>query len=78
MYSLGNGNGFSVQEVIDVVKNVVAKDGNHLTVKEGGRRAGDPAILVADATKDLNWQPSYNKLDTIIEYACAWEKQQAC
>ena len=81
MYNLGNGNGFSVQEVIDVVKNVVAKDGNHLTVKEGQRRAGDPAILVADATKateELNWQPIYNNLENIVEHAWAWEKQQAC
>ncbi|MEA1987690.1 MAG: UDP-glucose 4-epimerase GalE [Pseudomonadota bacterium] len=81
MYNLGNGNGFSVQEVIDVVKNVVAKDGNHLTIKEGERRAGDPAILVADATKatkDLNWQPTYNNLELIVKHAWAWEKQQTC
>jgi len=80
MYNLGNGNGFSVQEVIDVVKNVVAKDGKNLTVKEGERRAGDPAILVADATKaskELKWQPTYNKLDVIIEHAWDWEKKLA-
>ncbi|MBN2866559.1 MAG: UDP-glucose 4-epimerase GalE [Thiotrichales bacterium] len=81
MYNLGNGNGFSVQEVIEVVKKVVAKDGNSLTVKEGERRAGDPAILVADATKatqDLNWKPTFNNLETIVEHAWAWEKRQAC
>ncbi|MEA1988869.1 MAG: hypothetical protein U9N57_06640 [Pseudomonadota bacterium] len=46
----------------------------------GLSRAGDPAILVADATKatkDLNWQPAYNNLETIVEHAWAWEKQQA-
>lgn len=78
MYNLGNGNGFSVQEVIDVVKAVVEKDGKSLTVEHGERRPGDPAILVADAkkaTKELNWQPQYNNLQTIIEHAWNWEKQ---
>jgi len=77
MYNLGNGNGFSVQEVIDVVKNVVAKDGKNLTVKEGERRAGDPAILVADATKatqGLNWHPTFTNLEKIVEHAWAWEQ----
>lgn len=80
MYNLGNGNGFSVQEVIAVVKKVVAQDGESLVVKEGARRAGDPAILVADAQKaikELNWQPIYNNLETIVEHAWAWEKQLA-
>ncbi|MEA1988132.1 MAG: hypothetical protein U9N57_02840 [Pseudomonadota bacterium] len=63
-----------------MVKNVVARDSNHLTVKEGERHAGDPAILVTGATKatkDLNWQPTYNNLELIVEHAWAWEKQQA-
>ncbi len=80
MYNLGNGNGFSVQQVIDVVRQVVAKDDCSLTVEEGARRAGDPAVLVADskkATKELNWRPTYNNLETIIEHAWAWEKQTA-
>ncbi len=78
MYNLGNSNGFSVQEVIDVVKTVVAKDNKSLTVNEGERRAGDPAILVADAkkaTQELQWKPIYNNLEKIIEHAWAWEKQ---
>jgi UDP-glucose 4-epimerase len=78
MYNLGNGNGFSVQEVIDVVKTVVSKDNKTLTVNEGERRAGDPAILVADAkkaTQELQWKPVYNNLEIIIEHAWAWEKK---
>ena len=80
MYNLGNGNGFSVQQVIDQVKAVVAKDNKILTVEEGARRAGDPAVLLADATKatqELDWQPNYNNLEVIIEHAWSWEKKLA-
>jgi UDP-glucose 4-epimerase len=79
-YNLGNNQGFSVQQVIDVVKNVVAFDGYELLVKEGEKRKGDPAILVADATKakeELNWQPIYTDLDVIIHHAWNWEKKLA-
>jgi len=78
MYNLGNGNGFSVKEVIDAVTDVVKNDNKTLTVNEGERRAGDPAILVADAqkaTSELNWKPTFNNLETIIEHAWAWEKK---
>ncbi|GAB6069225.1 UDP-glucose 4-epimerase GalE [Thiomicrorhabdus hydrogeniphila] len=77
-YNLGNGQGFSVQQVIDAVVKVVAKDRYSLTVEDGERRAGDPAILVADATQAKNllgWKPKYADLETIIEHAWAWEKQ---
>ncbi len=77
-YNLGNGQGFSVQQVIDVVQTVVLEDGCSLLVEEGERRVGDPAILVADATqakKVLNWQPEYADLEIIIRHAWAWEKQ---
>jgi len=77
-YNLGNGNGFSVEEVIAVVKKVVAEDGYSLDVKMGERRLGDPATLVADATlvtKELNWLPNYNDLEAIIRHAWAWEKR---
>ncbi|WP_019556944.1 UDP-glucose 4-epimerase GalE [Thiomicrorhabdus arctica] len=80
MYNLGNGCGFSVQQVIDVVKNVVAEEGRSLTVEEGKRRPGDPAALVADATKakqELNWQPQYEDVKTIVGHAWAWEKKLA-
>ncbi|WP_024850595.1 UDP-glucose 4-epimerase GalE [Hydrogenovibrio kuenenii] len=76
-YNLGNGHGFSVQQVIDVVKKVVAEDGCNLVVEEGERRAGDPAVLVADsslARQTLGWQPKYGDLETIVRHAWAWEK----
>jgi len=77
-YNLGNGQGFSVQQVIDVVQKVVAEDGRTLVVNTGERRLGDPGVLVADATlakKVLNWTPEYADLETIIRHAWAWEKQ---
>jgi UDP-glucose 4-epimerase len=46
-------------------------------VEDGERRAGDPAVLVADATQAksiLNWQPKFADLETIIRHAWQWEK----
>ena len=74
-YNLGNGNGFSVQEVIAAVERVTGKA---VTVVNAPRRAGDPARLVADATLaryELGWQPMYADLDTIVEHAWAWERK---
>ncbi|RUR45997.1 UDP-glucose 4-epimerase GalE [Vreelandella populi] len=79
-FNLGNGLGYSVQQVIDAVQRVVAEDGYSLKVEEGERRAGDPARLVADATlakRELGWQPQYADLPTIIRHAWAWEKKLA-
>ena len=75
-YNLGNGNGFSVQEVIDAAKQVT---GRHIPVQHAPRRAGDPARLVADATQarqKLGWQPQYADLATIVQHAWAWEQKQ--
>jgi len=77
-YNLGNGQGYSVQRVIDAVSRVVAEDGRTLRVEEGVRRPGDPAVLVADASlarRELGWQPRYTELDAIIGHAWAWEKR---
>jgi UDP-glucose 4-epimerase len=79
-YNLGNGQGYSVQQVIEAVQQVVAEDDFTLEVKEGERRAGDPAVLVADATlarRELGWQPQYAELDIIIRHAWAWERARA-
>lgn len=73
VYNLGNGNGFSVQEVIDTAERVT---GRKIQVVNGTRRAGDPARLVADsrlARKNLSWKPQYTDLTTIIEHAWHWE-----
>jgi UDP-glucose 4-epimerase len=79
-FNLGNGEGFSVQQVIDVVESVVGEDGCSLMVETGERRPGDPAVLVADASKAkavLNWQPAFADLETIVRHAWSWEKQLA-
>lgn len=70
-YNLGTGQGFSVQQVIDVAREVTQID---FPVLEGKRRAGDPAILVANAARaiqELKWQPQYSDLKTIVQHA--WE-----
>lgn len=79
-FNLGNGVGFSVKQVIDAAKAIVAAEGFNINVKTAERRPGDPAVLVADATQakaTLNWQPQYPQLDTIIHHAWAWEKKRA-
>jgi UDP-glucose 4-epimerase len=76
-YNLGNGNGFSVKEVIDTANSVT---GREIPVVYGDRRAGDPARLVADssaAREHLNWKPAYADLARIIEHAWQWERKQA-
>jgi UDP-glucose 4-epimerase len=74
-YNLGNGNGFSVLEVIESARRVT---GHAIPFVIGARRAGDPPVLVADATaarERLGWQPRYAGLDTIVAHAWAWERQ---
>ena len=73
VYNLGNGNGFSVAEVIAAARRVT---GCTIPVTDQARRAGDPPRLVADARRAraaLNWRPQYDTLDTIIAHAWAWE-----
>ncbi|TBW54652.1 UDP-glucose 4-epimerase GalE [Marinobacter halodurans] len=70
----GYGRGFTVREVIEVVKRL---SGNDFPVTETDRRAGDPAALMADnskITRTLGWQPDYDDLDTIVGTALAWEE----
>jgi UDP-glucose 4-epimerase len=72
-YNLGNGQGFSVQEVIDAAREVT---GDKIKVVDAARRGGDPARLVANsaaAQKALDWQPARYNLETIIEDAWRWE-----
>lgn len=79
-YNLGNGQGYSVQQVIEAVHQIVSKDGCKLKVEEGSRRPGDPARLVADATlarQELGWEPLYTELDIIIRHAWKWEQKAA-
>lgn len=72
-YNLGNGNGFSVQEVIDAAQKVTLRK---IAVNDSPRREGDPARLVANsqaARNALNWQPARHDLDTIIQDAWRFE-----
>jgi UDP-glucose 4-epimerase len=72
-YNLGNGQGYSVKEVIQVAERISNKT---IPVKYGPRRAGDPARLVANADKiqqDWGWSPRFAKLEQIIEHAWQWE-----
>jgi len=75
--NLGNGNGFSVQEVIDTARRVT---GRAIKVEDAPRRLGDPARLVADASRArevLGWAPAYTKLERILEDAWRWELRQS-
>ena len=72
IFNLGNGVGFTVKEVIEKAKEVTDKD---IKVVEEGRRAGDPAVLIASsdkAKKVLGWCPEYDSLDAIISTAWKW------
>lgn len=68
-FNLGNGGGFSVNEVIETARAVT---GRAIKIAHRSRREGDPAVLVADATaarKVLGWQPEYSRLELILEHA---------
>lgn len=74
-FNLGNGNGFSVQEVINTARRVT---GCEILVVDAPRRPGDPPRLVAEASKArsvLGWQPRFGDLETIVAHAWAWEQK---
>lgn len=74
VYNLGNGEGYSVKEVIEVAEEVVGKE---IDAEIAERRPGDPAVLVASSDKikrELGWKPLYPDLRTIIESAWRWHK----
>lgn len=72
VYNLGSEEGFSVREVVRAVEKVT---GRALAVREEGRRAGDPATLVASSRRiraELGWQRSFPEIETIVRHAWAW------
>lgn len=76
IYNIGNGQGFTVREVIESVRRVT---GRPITVVEEPRRPGDPAVLVASSEKikaELGWTPRFADLDTIVETAWVWHQQR--
>ena len=74
IYNLGNGEGFSVKDVIESSREVT---GHPIPAILSERRAGDPSILVASsekAKKELGWEPQYTTVKSIIETAWKWHK----
>lgn len=74
-FNLGNGQGFSVREVIASVKRVT---GRNFNVTQTQRREGDPAILIGSSKKakdTLGWDPQYVNIDKIIETAWNWHQK---
>ncbi len=73
IFNCGYGHGYSVKEVIDVVKKVTGKD---FKIIETDRRPGDAPELVADnrhLLNTLNWKPQYDDLEFIIKTSWNWE-----
>ncbi len=76
IYNIGNGQGFTVREVIDSVRRVT---GRPIAVLDEPRRPGDPAVLVASSEKikaELGWTPLFADLDTIVKSAWEWHQQR--
>jgi UDP-glucose 4-epimerase len=76
VFNLGNGNGFSVKEVIETARQVTGRD---ITAVECDRRPGDPPALVGSGEKArqiLGWNPQYSDLNTIISHAWQWHQKR--
>jgi UDP-glucose 4-epimerase len=74
VFNLGNGNGYSVKEVIDVARKVTE---HSIPAELKARRAGDPAVLIASSDKAksvLGWKPKYDSLEKIIQDAWNWHR----
>ncbi|HSK91071.1 MAG TPA: UDP-glucose 4-epimerase GalE [Euzebyales bacterium] len=74
--NLGNGDGFSVRQVIDVAREVT---GHALPAREAARRPGDPAVLVASAERArerLGWKPQRSDLSDIVASAWEWHRRR--
>jgi UDP-glucose 4-epimerase len=72
IYNLGNGQGFTVKEVIETCRAVT---GHPIPAEVGERRPGDPPVLIASSAKirrELGWEPRYPDLETIVAHAWAW------
>jgi UDP-glucose 4-epimerase len=73
IFNLGYGKGFSVKEVIETMKKVTEVE---FEVEVSSRRAGDPALLIANSSKvksKMNWTPAYDDLELICKSAYEWE-----
>ena len=75
IYNIGNEQGYSVREIIDMVEEITQ---TKIPYKISEKRKGDPAVLIADnskITEKLNWRAKYSDLNTIINTAWEWEKK---
>ena len=73
-YNLGNGQGYSVLEVIETARKIT---GHPIPVEISERRPGDPAVLVASSDairRDLGWKPRFPSLESIIQSAWEWHR----
>lgn len=76
IFNCGYGHGYSVKEIVRAVEKISNKK---IPIQETGRRAGDPAELVADSSRiksKLQWTPKYNNLQFIVKTAYEWEKNR--
>jgi UDP-glucose 4-epimerase len=76
VYNLGNGQGYSVQQVIDIAREVTGRD---IPVRIVARRDGDPAVLVASsarARQELGWNPSRSRLQDMMASAWQWHSSR--
>ena len=76
IYNLGNGQGFTVREVVESARRVT---GHPIPVDELPRRPGDPAVLIASSDKierELGWKAHYSRLDDIVSSAWEWHQQR--
>jgi UDP-glucose 4-epimerase len=76
VFNLGNGQGFSVREVIESARRVT---GHAIPAEVHPRRPGDPAVLVASSEKairELGWTPKYTELDEIVRTAWVWHQKR--
>ena len=76
VFNLGNGQGFSVRQVIESARRVT---GHPIPAEVHPRRPGDPAVLVASsekAVRELGWTPKYTQLDEIVRTAWIWHQKR--
>jgi UDP-glucose 4-epimerase len=74
-FNLGNGNGYSVRDIIQTIKRISKKD---FKVIESDRRPGDPPVLICNYKKAfdvLGWRPHYGDIDSIVETAFRWHSK---
>lgn len=76
-YNVGSGDGATVREVVDTLSLVARRP---VPAVDGARRAGDPAVLIADSSRirrELGWKPTHSSLADIVRHALLWERARA-